>query len=150
MIQDPAQITSSFREQDDRDAAYALLSSRIGWLWWQAIGDDYNVTSWFVSEMPGVHAQLKASQKLAAVGKKTRDFFGNNPQIVEYRPRLGQLIGNVDTRRLSHLTDDAIWALVSELGLTNRWDEFEAAYWRAMKVARESAGIANGALPPLK
>ena len=135
MVQDPAQMISSFREQEDRDAAYALLSSRIGWLWWQAIGDDYNVTSWFVSEMPGIHVRLRARQKLAAVGKLTREFVEKNPQIIEYRPRLGQLIGNVDTRRLSHLTDDAVSVLVSELGLTNRWDEFEASYWRAMKVA---------------
>jgi hypothetical protein len=135
LIQDPAQMTSSFRDQEDRDAAYAILSSRVAWLWWQAIGDDYNVTSWFLSEMPGVHFQLGARQKLAAVGKKTREFIEQNPQIIEYRPRLGHLIGNVDTRALSNLTDNAVWALVSEFGLTNRWDEFEASYWRAMKVA---------------
>jgi hypothetical protein len=135
LVEDPAQMSISFSSQEDRDAAYALLSSRLSWLWWQAIGDDYNVTSWFVDELPGVHSQLKARQRLAAIGKQIAKYIDNNPQLVEYRPRLGQHIGNLDTRMLAWIADNAVMVLIEELGLTDRWDEFEASYWRAMKVA---------------
>jgi hypothetical protein len=128
-------MTAAFKSMDDRDAAYALLSSRIAWLWWQAIGDDYNVTSWFLSELPGINLQLRAGPTLAEVGRKTREYVEANQQLIEYRPRLGHLIGNLDTRSLSFLLDRAILELFAELGVANRWDVLEASYWRAMKVS---------------
>ena len=137
-IRDPAQMSVGFSDQIDRDAAYAVLSSRVAWLWWQAIGDDYNVTSWFLNELPGVVTRLPAREQLAVIGREVQEYLASNPQLFTYRPRLGQIIGNVDTRALVGLTDMAVWTLLDECGLSKRWDEFEASYWRGMKVSFNS------------
>jgi hypothetical protein len=131
---DGKQIRLEFSSEDERDAALAILSSRIAWLWWQAIGDDFDVTQWFMELLPGIRQQAKGATDLAKIGKAVSVLMNEGSKGSIVTNRTGRKLENFDNRQIMDVTDRAVKVLLGQIGLADRWDEFEAIYWRAMKV----------------
>jgi hypothetical protein len=129
----------------------ALLSSRLGWLLWQAIGDDFNVTKNILFEWHmRIDEKSDVGTALQEIGRAIEHEFITNNDARVWNWQSGMWLENYDNRKITTVTDLAVEALLDGTGLAERVDEFEAAYWRCMKATRESAGVAYGALPPIK
>ena len=129
-------------------AMLAIFSSRLGWLLWQATADDFNVTlSGLLEWRIDLQAVPKIHAKLVEVGKKVRDELMKNHSARVWNWQSGMWLENYDNRKISNVTDGAVLALLEAAKSLDRYDEFEAAYWRCMKATRESAGVVYGARP---
>jgi hypothetical protein len=87
---------------------------------------------------------------LQEIGRAIEHEFITNNDARVWNWQSGMWLENYDNRKITTVTDLAVEALLDGTGLAERVDEFEAAYWRCMKATRESAGVAYGALPPIK
>jgi len=137
--------------EDERLAVLAIYASRLGWMLWQANGDDFDVTQtalldWRLSlKKEDAHLRI-----LAKVGKKIEGEMARNHRARVWNWQSGMWLENYDNRKISNVTDTAVLSLLEATGLAGRADEFEAAYWRCMKATRESAGVAYGEWPPVQ
>jgi hypothetical protein len=140
--------TLSFSSEAEMLAMLAIFSSRLGWLLWQATADDFNVTlSGLLEWRIDLQAVPKIHAKLVEVGKKVRDELMKNHSARVWNWQSGMWLENYDNRKISNVTDGAVLALLEAAKSLDRYDEFEAAYWRCMKATRESAGVVYGARP---
>jgi hypothetical protein len=138
-----------FSSDADRAIALALLSSRMGWLLWQAVGDDFNVTRGILLEWRmQIDENSDLGRSLQEIGKAIEHEMMTNNDARVWNWQSGMWLENFDNRKITAVTDLAILALLESTGLAAREDEFEAAYWRCMKATRESAGVVYGELPP--
>ena len=135
--------------QSQRLILLAIFSSRIGWLLWQANGDDFNVTqSVFFDWKFQVNPASAVGSKLEKIGAAVEHEMNTNNDARAWNWQSEMWLENYDNRKITAVTDSAILALLEGTGLAGREDEFEAAYWRCMKATRGSAGVVYGALPP--
>ena len=140
-----------FSSAAERAIALALLSSRIGWLLWQAIGDDFNVTQGILLEWRmRIDEKSELGKEMQQIGRSIEHEMMTNHEPRVWNWQSAMWLENYDNRKITAVTDLAVLALLESTGLSGREDEFEAAYWRCMKATRESAGVAYGALPPIK
>ena len=139
------------QSQSQRRILLAVFSSRIGWLLWQANGDDFNVTqSVFTDWRLQFDPASPSAKELAHIGEQVEHEMAANHLGHIWNWQSEMWLENYDNRKISDVTDLAVAELLRLTNLSERFDEFEAAYWRCMKATRESAGVAYGALPPLK
>lgn|GEM_PF-624644 len=141
-----------FRNPDVRDAAFALLASRLGLLLWNAASDDFNVVLRTFESLPAVPRADRPDllAKLAAVGRSVAEALEERPEAKLWTPYAGYWVESIDTRIAADKADEAIRILFQELGLESRWDEFEAWYWRTMKSTGERPGTERGHEPPTR
>jgi hypothetical protein len=137
------------RDAELRDALFTILSTRLGYILHQFVSDDFHVTTWNLQEL---HIDItekttlisKFSDKASVIMQKLEE----TPEGHTWRKMLGMWIEGLDTRAISGTTDRILFELFESIGLENRWDEWEAIYWRSMKSTGEAAHTKRGALPP--
>jgi hypothetical protein len=133
----------------DRLHLLAIYSSRMGWLLWQANGDDFHITQSALTDWK-LALRTSGGKSLERIGEKIEDEMMSNQLARVWNWQSEMWLENYDNRKISNVTDLAVVELLNITNLSDRFDEFEAAYWRCMKATRESAGVAYGALPPFK
>jgi hypothetical protein len=142
-------VSWGFADPLDRDAVFSLLVSRLGYLLFQTVSDVFHVSPWNLEAMP---VRLKNLRKFwassAKSAKRLNEFLEKNPESHTWRNMKGMWSEGLDTRTAHHLSDAVVQDLLSDLGMEGRWPEFEAAYWRSMKVTGEAGHTKRGLLPP--
>ena len=137
--------------EGDRLSLLAIFSSRMGWLLWQANGDDFHITQSALTDWKLAFSLIPSDGKsLERIGRKIEVEMTSNQLARVWNWQSEMWLENYDNRKISNVTDLAVAELLKITNLSERFDEFEAAYWRCMKATRESAGVAYGALPPIK
>jgi len=139
----------SFESEQDRDAHYSILTSRLGYLLHQVVSDAFNVSPWNLSAMPIRLQAIDSFWKFAAShARELSESLEGNPHSHTWRKMKGIWAEGLDTRTVVGSSDLIIDHLIRELGMEDRWPEFEAAYWRSMKVTGEAGHTKRGLLPP--
>lgn len=137
-----------FASKAESQIALAILASRLGWLLWQANGDELNVPVWTLKDWNLIPANVKDQEAFATAALKVLSEFETNDKPRVWYFQKDMWIENYDNRMITTVSDGVVYKLFELLNLDSRWDEFEATYWRAMKATRESFGVAYGAMPP--
>ena len=137
-----------FKDQAEFRISLAILASRLGWLLWQANGDELNVPVWTLNDWNFVPQDAQDRERLAKSALEVVAEYKSNdkPRVWYYQKEMW--IENYDNRMIANVSDKVVFELLDLLNLSGRWDEFEATYWRAMKATRESFGVAYGPMPP--
>jgi hypothetical protein len=150
----PAKTTKKMQEWKLRDveirnAIFSILATRLGYILHQFVSDDFDVTKWNLQEL---HIDVTANKKLLAefssLATTVMDQLENTPEGHTWRKMLGMWVEGLDTRAISGTTDQILLRLFESIGLADRWDEWEAIYWRSMKSTGEAAHTKRGTLPP--
>ena len=150
----PAKTTKAMQEWKLRDvelrnALFTILSTRLGYILHQFVSDDFDVTRWNLQEL---HIDVSANKTLlsnfSVMAGVVMQQLEETPEGHTWRKMLGMWVEGLDTRAISGTTDKILFALFESIGLEDRWDEWEAVYWRSMKSTGEAAHTKRGTLPP--
>jgi hypothetical protein len=132
-----------FESEFDRDVALAISVGKIALAWWAATGDDFHVTAKTLATFPFDLTRLSASAKneIAQIGAEMQNQMKQNVIFTNYA---GKKMGNYDIKRLRGLTDKSDQIALSDLGLSEHWEDIELAYSRFMKMTGERPGTTRG------
>jgi len=78
----------SFKSEDDKFAALALLVSKFGYIWWCMFSDDFDVTKKELVNFPLINNYKKNKDLLSEAGKKLLDYLYKNPQHQIWRKNI--------------------------------------------------------------
>ena len=116
-----------FADRDTRDVAMTILNGRLSFLWWVAVGDDFDVTKADYETAPFGPATLTAGyrREVGRVVPYLKEAMADN---VTYKKNAGKLIGNYNLALCRDVTDRSDKILLDALGLTDLWDDIELEY----------------------
>jgi len=138
-----------FRTADDMYLAFAVAASRLMFLWWVFIGDDFDVEGRQFKGFPLAPESLsKEDQKtLIGVGKRLEKRLSSVGDHLLWTPYNKCWYGNFDLNRCRDITDEADEVLLRYFGLTDHRDVVEVEYRNFMKIGGERPGTVRGAAP---
>jgi hypothetical protein len=108
-----------FGTEEIRDIAFAIVSGRIGFWWWGAIGDDFHVTKTVFNSFPISPADLDASRN--AIVTLSRQLQGEQPRHPVVTKKAGKYYGNYDPAACREITDEIDQIVLSTLGMEEFW-----------------------------
>ena len=111
-----------FKSDEERDIAFLITAGRWMFLWWLALGDDFNVTKQVLGSFPADLLSLSRDARLIGLARKLRD---ESPNHLFWVRKAGRQVGNYDLRKCRHITDAADWILAQAWGFTK--EQFDAA-----------------------
>ena len=128
--------TVRFRDPGERDISMLFLNGKLAFVWWMAIGDDFDLTqSNFVSTPFGA-GQLNEDQRrrLSALLPELEKAMSAN---LVFKLNAGKNIGNYNLAKCRHITDmiDKIW--LEALGLSDLWEEVELEHALVVRTSFE-------------
>ena len=128
--------TVRFRDPGDRDISMLFLSGKLAFVWWMAIGDDFDLTqSNFVSTPLGA-GQINEDhrRRLSALLPELEEAMSAN---LVFKLNAGKNIGNYNLAKCRHVTDkvDKIW--LEALGLSDLWEEVELEHALVVRTSFE-------------
>ncbi|MCY3895432.1 MAG: Eco57I restriction-modification methylase domain-containing protein [Chloroflexi bacterium] len=116
--------TLYFDTKESRDLAAMLTNGKILFLWWLAMGDDFNVPQRHYSSAPlGLsHIPSKSKVEMLDLLPSLVRAMGEN---IDFKLMAGKTIGNYNLARCRHITDvtDKLWLEAMNLG--ELWDDIE-------------------------
>ncbi len=131
--------TVHFLESDDRDLSMLLTNGKILFVWWAAIGDDFDVTQSGFTSAPLGPSQLTVRQKnhLLPLLPSLEDAMNDN---IVFKLNAGKNIGNYNIARCRHITDkiDKVW--LEALGLGDLWEDIELEHSLVVRTSFEDRG----------
>ena len=111
-----------FKSDGERDIAFLIMAGRWMFLWWLALGDDFDVTKQVLGSFPADLRSLSTNDSLLGLAQELRD---EAPDHLFWVHKAGRKVGNYDLRKCRHITDEADWLLAQAWGFTR--EQFEAA-----------------------
>ncbi len=116
--------TVRFQETGDRDLAMLFTNGKLLFVWWAAIGDDFDVTQSRFASAPFGPGQLSKHQRNQLMALLP-DLEGAMNDNVVFKLNAGKNIGNYNLARCRHVTDksDRVW--LDALGLSDLWEDIE-------------------------
>lgn len=116
-----------FRSDDKRWMAMAILDSKLVFLLWAALGDDFHVTVGVLKDIPVNADTLQPDQarQLARVG---RTLAKHLPEVASFKANAGKRVGNYNIARCRAITDAADAVLMESLGLEQAGEVIEVMY----------------------
>ena len=116
--------TVLFRDASNRDLSMLLTNGKLLFVWWAAIGDDFDVTQSGFASAPVGPGQLTKRQRNRLMALLP-DLEGAMNDNVVFKMNAGKNIGNYNLARCRHVTDksDRVW--LEALGLSDLWEDIE-------------------------
>ena len=111
-----------FRSDEERNIAFLITAGRWMFLWWLALGDDFDVTKQVLGSFPANLLSLSSESRLLELALKLRD---ESPDHLFWVRKAGRRVGNYDLRKCRHITDESDWILAQAWGFTK--EQFNAA-----------------------
>jgi len=111
-----------FRSDGERDIAFLIMAGRWMFLWWLALGDDFDVTKKVLGSFPADLEYLSQNGKLLELAQNLCD---EAPDHLFWVRKAGRKVGNYDLRKCRHITDEADWLLARAWGFTR--EQYDAA-----------------------
>ena len=128
--------TVRFQDAGDRDLSILLTNGKLLFVWWVAIGDDFDVTQSGFASAPFGASQLSPTQKdqLLALLPELEGAMNDN---VVFKLNAGKNIGNYNLARCRHVTDksDRVW--LEALGLSDLWEDIELEHTLVVRTSFE-------------
>lgn len=124
------------------DAAKLMLSiasSKLGFVWWYATGDDFNVTSGSITGIPVDPSSLsaQAKERLVLLADELAADFPNHVLFTKYA---GKWMGNYVLSEMRDITDKIDLILANELGYEHLLPALEHAYYCVYKPTGDRPG----------
>ena len=132
--------TLHFNTKEDRDLAVLLTNGKILFLWWLAMGDDFNVPQRHFTSAPLDIASLPVDTRSAILGLLPA-LAKAMSENVDFKRMVGKDIGNYNLERCRHITDksDRVW--LEALGLGDLWEDIELEHALVVRTSFEDAGV---------
>jgi hypothetical protein len=128
----------SFATQEERDAAFVLMSGRLMYWWWAAVGDDVNLTKRTFESFPASLTLLKRIfPELMDMARLLDVELMRHPLVTKYA---GKEMGNYDMSLCRHVTDRSDLLILRELGFEDYWPDILLADAKLAKVTAERPG----------
>ena len=143
-------VVWEFEDEEMRDATYALLTSRLGYIIYQSVGDGFNVSNWILKEFPLDMHSVKMKKELSSAATGISKRIESEPAAHVWAFYKGIWVESLDYSFVRLQTDLLLEKIFNTIGLAGRWDEWEAVYWRSMKVTGEGTHVVRDLLPPVE
>ena len=143
-------VVWEFEDEEMRDAIYALLTSRLGYIIYQSVGDGFNVSNWILKEFPLNMHSIKMKKELSSAATGISKRIESEPAAHVWAFYKGIWVESLDYSFVRLQTDLLLEKIFNTIGLAGRWDEWEAVYWRSMKVTGEGTHVVRDLLPPVE
>ena len=131
--------TVRFRDAGYRDISMLLLNGKLAFVWWMAIGDDFDLTRSNFASAPFGADQLSQDQRtyLSSLLPELEQAMNKN---LVFKLNAGKNIGNYNLARCRHVTDkiDKVW--LEALGLSDLWEDIELEHSLVVRTSFEDAG----------
>jgi hypothetical protein len=131
---DERSIKVQLFEAEDRELAFAALAGKISYLYWQAYGDDFDVSGSQTNDLRAFTARF-ATKKLLELAENIKTaarekyFLSNNA---------GKFYLGIRWNQLRATTDKFDRALLEEAGMIDFWKPLNIWYRQTMRATREN------------
>ncbi len=131
--------TVRFQDADDRDLTMLLTNGKLLFVWWAAIGDDFDLTQTGFASAPFGPGQLSKQQRNRLMSLLPDLESAMNDNVV-FKLNAGKNIGNYNLARCRQVTDksDKVW--LDALGLGDLWEEFELEHALVVRTSFDDEG----------
>ena len=121
-----------------RDLLMVVMNTRLAFVHWGIIGDDFHVTKHTAESFPFNVKALSsdARSRLIALAPLLQLEMEKN---VQFKLNAGKQVGTYNLRRCRNVTDIADDILARELGLLDVWDDIELLYAQVVRTAEDEA-----------
>ena len=117
-----------------------LTNGKLVFIWWAAIGDDFDVTQTNFASAPFGPGRLTEQQRkyLLSLLPQLKAAMIDN---LVFKLNAGKNIGNYNLARCRHVTDksDRVW--LEALGMSDLWNEIELEYSLVVRTSFKDAEI---------
>lgn len=119
-----------------RDLAFLLLNGKWTFAFWCALGDDFHVTRWMVTDLPAdltslPNAAVRRLLPLAGTLEKAMD------QAVSFKRNAGKRVGTYNLARCRKATDRSDRIFADSFGWSDAWDDVELLIRQVVKTEQE-------------
>jgi hypothetical protein len=109
-----------------------LGNGKIAFIFWCAVGDDFDVTRWNFGDFPIDFSQLQNATRqrlLEIVPTLERGM----DEAIQFKLNAGRQVGNYNLAKCRHITDLSDRIFAQRLGLSHVWDDIELYYAQVVK-----------------
>ena len=112
--------------------AMLLGNGKIAFIFWCAVGDDFDVTRWNFGNFPIDFNQLQTAtrQKLLETVPTLEQAMD---EAIQFKLNAGRRVGNYNLAKCRHITDLSDRIFAQTLGLSHVWDDIELYYAQVVK-----------------
>jgi len=120
-------------DDNARALIHTFLNGKIAFIWWSALGDDFDVTKKDFEFLP--FPKRLSEQDAYRLRELSVDLDAKMRENVVYKLNAGKRVGNFNLARCRSITDqsDAIWA--AALGMAQAFDDLELSYAKIVKTS---------------
>jgi hypothetical protein len=121
-----------FSDVDTCKLAMLLGNGKLAFVFWCALGDDFDVTRWNIGEFPIDFCQLRTTTreellKTVPVLEQAMD------EAIQFKLNAGRRVGNYNLAKCRHITDLSDRIFAQTLGLSQVWEDIELYYSQVVK-----------------
>jgi hypothetical protein len=145
---DPTAVPVRVASAEDRDALFAAMAGKLGYLWWSAVADDYHVPAWVVRSFPAFHIEHpELVERLMPLARKLKKRL---PKATIWNLNAGKWSGNYDLRECMDLTDEIDQIILDVIGQGESWPALQEWHRKVMRATGEATGSVRGPKPPIE
>ncbi|GIK17388.1 MAG: hypothetical protein BroJett003_23520 [Planctomycetota bacterium] len=127
------QFTVTFwRTGVTRDAAFVLLNSKLAFVLWCILGDDFHVTQSALADVP-CDLDRFVSDNAKQLTPLVDELEKAMKHAVSFKLNAGKRVGNYNLALCRHVTHSADAMLAKHLGLSGVWDDVEEHYSKSVR-----------------
>jgi len=121
-----------FSDAETCQLAMLLGNGKIAFIFWCAVGDDFDVTRWNFGDFPIDFNQLQTAtrQKLLEIVPNLERAMD---EAIQFKLNAGRRVGNYNLAKCRHITDLSDRIFAQALGLSQVWDDIEFYYAQVVK-----------------
>lgn len=121
-----------FESADDCDLAMILANGKLMFLFWMALGDDFDVTRASLASFPLGLANLSEEIKLELLSNVKR-LEEAMEKAVQFKLNAGKKVGNYNLALCREITDTTDKLFLDAMNLSDLWDEIELFYCQCVR-----------------
>ena len=125
---------ANFATEVDRDLCFLMLNGKIAFLFWAAIGDDFNVTGDVLQCVPR-DWRTACGRRLPELLDVANDLRHACENAVQYKRNAGRDVGTYNLSKCRHVTDVSDQIFCECLGDSAVWHELELFYSQFVKTS---------------
>ena len=116
--------TIRFLDEEERNLSLLLANGLLMFIWWVAIGDDFDLTRKGFASAPLGPKQLSKRQRMSLL-RTVPELADAMAENVVFKLNAGKNIGNYNLIRCRHITDEVDKTWLEALGHSDLWEEIE-------------------------
>ncbi len=132
---DPRMVVVPLAEEEDSDVAAAICAGKIGYLWWSAVADDFDVSA---KDTVGPRSLIRGLSDDSDLKEAASAVKAAVPSAVFASVNAKKLYMNVRWSDLREVTDVFDYLVLTKLGLESEWRNLNIWYRQVMRSGGEN------------